>query len=459
MKALVLLLLVVVCHSKTEKAGCGQPCTKVKTCGDDYCTKCLNVQNGRIVSKDGEKGFCIRGSVDGEPCLTDSDCFKPGSKNYTKYTCQEVKTKGKKPVMKRECRQSNKSSKSKVVGFIGVITAIVFFSVVFVPAKSFDAGDGVYFQWMMGIAILFAGLGVQLYRGCPPFVPYAMLGGVFWACGNVTAVPIINLLGMGLSIAIWNSINLLTGWASGHFGFFGITKETVSHPWANYLGVGVALVSTIVFSFVKPANMEQQAGGEDNEEDPIINAIRPPSPSTDDSPWFVQRAKKLPMAQKRILGIVGCVFAGMCYGITFDPSTALQNHFFKKGLSSVTHYSSNTMDYIFSYCLGITCTSTFHMIWYSALCKNRPRINPQTTLPALGSGFLWSLATVAWFIANNNLPLVVSFPIITVGPSVGSSVLGVIIYKEIQGKRNLGILTVGFAIVASAAGLIAYSQS
>ena len=34
----------------------------------------------------------------------------------------------------------------------------------------------------------------------------------------------INYIGMGLGLLLWGSTNMLLGWASGTFGFFGIEK-------------------------------------------------------------------------------------------------------------------------------------------------------------------------------------------------------------------------------------------
>jgi hypothetical protein len=39
-------------------------------------------------------------------------------------------------------------------------------------------------------------------------------GGVTWA-GNVASVPAIKLIGLGLSLLVWGSSNMLMGWASG----------------------------------------------------------------------------------------------------------------------------------------------------------------------------------------------------------------------------------------------------
>lgn len=70
-------------------------------------------------------------------------------------------------------------------------------------------------------AIFAVGTLVYFFRGLPQFQPFAMLGGVGWAIGNLTAMPIIDAIGLGLGVLIWGSVNCVVGWAVGRFGLFG----------------------------------------------------------------------------------------------------------------------------------------------------------------------------------------------------------------------------------------------
>lgn len=84
-----------------------------------------------------------------------------------------------------------------------------------------------------------------------------MIGGVCWAIGNVTAVPIISTIGLGLGILIWGTTNCLVGWACGRFGLFGIngfvpfdhlsqiSKNLASEPRSpaiNYFGLVLVII-------------------------------------------------------------------------------------------------------------------------------------------------------------------------------------------------------------------------
>ena len=81
--------------------------------------------------------------------------------------------------------------------------------------KKYKTGDGFFFQWVMGNGILLVGIVVALIEGRVPFEPYAVLGGLSWATGNLTVVPIIQLIGLAQGLLIWGAVNMVVGWASG----------------------------------------------------------------------------------------------------------------------------------------------------------------------------------------------------------------------------------------------------
>jgi glucose uptake protein GlcU len=139
----------------------------------------------------------------------------------------------------------------EALGFGCAAIAVVFFGSNMLPVKQFKTGDGVMFQWVMCCAIWVGGLGVQIIRGSPQFEPLAMIGGMLWATGNAFCVPVIQCIGLGLGILIWGGSNLLMGWASGKFGFFGIKKQSSNNETLNILGVVCSFLSLFVFFFVR----------------------------------------------------------------------------------------------------------------------------------------------------------------------------------------------------------------
>lgn len=81
------------------------------------------------------------------------------------------------------------------------------------------------------------------------------------ATGNVTVVPIVKTIGLGLGLLVWGLVNLLIGWASGHFGILGVAKEPpVAAPGLNYCGVALAVLSLTVYA--KITSEVAESGGE-----------------------------------------------------------------------------------------------------------------------------------------------------------------------------------------------------
>ena len=49
---------------------------------------------------------------------------------------------------------------------------------------------------------------------------------------------------------------------------------------------------------------------------------------------------------------------------------------------------------------------------------------------------MWGVATSSWFVANKVLSISVAFPIVTTGPAVVASLLGVLVFREITVSRS-----------------------
>lgn len=78
-------------------------------------------------------------------------------------------------------------------------------------------------------------------------------------------------------------------------------------------------------------------------------------------------------------------------------------------------------------------------------------MNPRIVLPAFLSGLIWSWAQIGGFIANQKLSYVVSFPITNTCPGLLAATLGVLLFKEVTGKRNMLFLCA--AIFAAIVGV------
>ncbi|GFO15981.1 transmembrane protein 144-like [Plakobranchus ocellatus] len=398
------------------------------------------------------------------------------------------------------------------VGYICAIIAVVLYGSNFVPVKKFYTGDGMFFQFILCNGIFLVGIVVQLIQGSK-FFPLVMVGGAIWATGNLCVVPIIKTIGMGLGLSLWGTIALLSGWASGKFGWFHTNKDEISHVGLNYGGVVLAGCSILLYLLVKdevssgkPKDEEVEVvissesdpliptgnyntDTESNEEDEIlipssVNASQrnttaalshfsdsqevlvfgkmpiqddeereevegPHSALHDDRLFF----EDFPPTTKKLIGLVLCLFSGTCYGLNFAPSIYVQDNWGYKGATK------NGLDYVFAQFVGIYLASSIYFYIYCVIKKNSPKIYPKVILPGVISGILWAIATACWFVANAELSVSVSFPIVSTGPSAIASLFwGVCVFGEIRGVRNILILVAGFLVMTAGALLAGFSR-
>jgi len=307
-----------------------------------------------------------------------------------------------------------------LVGFICAVIAGFCFGSNYIPVKTFETGNGMYFQWILCSAIFCCGFVVNIVRQYPPFQPLAMLGGFLWCTGNTMTVPIIKLIGLGLGGVLWGTANLLVGWSVGAFGILGVEKQPLGHyPWLSYSGAFLAMVSAIVFSLIKPvlkSNVNEIMDVTSQERDEEFTGKK--------KGWM----DKLSDLQKRLLGITMCLVAGLFYGTNFNPPQYIMDH--------CPTCSQNGLDYVFSHFSGLYLTSTLYFLIYCISTRNKPVFYPEVTFPAFISGTMWAAAQISWFVANSALLLVVSYPLITVMPTVVQNFWGIVVFKEISGRRN-----------------------
>uniref|UniRef100_A0A8C1ES95 Transmembrane protein 144a n=1 Tax=Cyprinus carpio carpio TaxID=630221 RepID=A0A8C1ES95_CYPCA len=334
-------------------------------------------------------------------------------------------------------RESNSTNSSDLTyGFISCAVAVVFFGSNFVPVKKIETGDGMFFQWILCAAIWTVSLVVNIILHSPKFWPLVMLGGAIWATGNITVVPIVKTIGLGLGLLIWASFNLLLGWASSRFGWFGIGAESVSKPVLNFCGAGLLNVFLLLAYSI-------------NQNKFMIKIYEYPHTVSNRS----NKSFNVICCSGSFLAVV----AGLLYGTSFVPVLYIKNHASDPD-SQYSGASQFDLDYVFAQYSGIFLTSTVYFVLYCAIKKNKPQVFPKAVLPGFLSGIMWGVATCCWFLANNYLSAVVSFPIITTVPGLIAALWGVVVFKEVKGWRNYIVLIVAFCLVLSGALLTAFSK-
>ncbi|VDM28621.1 unnamed protein product [Toxocara canis] len=251
---------------------------------------------------------------------------------------------------------------------------------------------GLFTQWVMGAAIFVIGMIVNAYEGFPTFHPLAMLGGALWATGNVTAVPILSMIGMGMGILVWGTVNCLCGWAAGRFGLFGLHPSVPNSVLLNYLGLTCVLIGGVLFSQIHPTTRQHSRISSPSYGESTIRNVRGNSSGDED-----ENVSLLPSpvqsANKRILGIVLSLFAGAFYGFTFVPVIYIQQH-----PEQFKDVSPRGLSYVFAHYCGIFLTSTLFLLGYVLYKRNRPFINNRTVLPAYTTGTMWAIAQTAWLV-------------------------------------------------------------
>jgi len=286
---------------------------------------------------------------------------------------------------------------------------------------------------------------VNAIRDFPDFQPLAMLGGFLWATGNMMAVPIIQCIGLSLGLLLWGLSNLLMGWSTGTFGWFGLKPQPVPVQWLNYVGAALAVASGVLFAFIRPKEKEHEIEVPFTKEDNVINEFP-------QSQRQIFSLATLSPTQKRAIGVSLSVLSGLLYGSNFTPPQYIMDNCTNK-------CSQNGLDYVFSHFCGIFITSTAYFLAYCALKGNKPDVLPEIILPGFVSGLMWATAQVSFFIANSTISLVVSFPIMATLPGIVGSLWGILVFKEITGTRNYIFFTLAFIFVGASVTCVALSKS
>uniref|UniRef100_A0AC34RI27 Transmembrane protein 144 n=1 Tax=Panagrolaimus sp. JU765 TaxID=591449 RepID=A0AC34RI27_9BILA len=350
-----------------------------------------------------------------------------------------------------------------VEGLIQLFSAVILFGSMFVPLKKYDSGDGFFAQWIMSVSILIVGFGVFAWQSFIHFYPIAMLGGCFWAIGNCMAIPVIQRLGMALGILIWNSTNCLVGWTIGTFGIMGIEPRPASNLWLSYCGLVLVFIGGIMFLFVKNKPQEDDTKNEATYQIYKLNDVEQQENGEKSYPKFPQPVDgRLPdddsddysdtSKWNRIIGIIMALISGSLYGINVAPVLYVQDnaHLFNGA-------PPEGLPYAFSHFFGafIMCTTIF--VIYALVKRNKPVINPQVPIPALLVGLIWGIAQTLLLNATAHLSAAITFPICSMLPGCVASVWSIFYFKEIEGKKNL--LLMSGAIFITLCGAICIGAS
>ncbi|TMS32202.1 hypothetical protein L596_000076 [Steinernema carpocapsae] len=295
-----------------------------------------------------------------------------------------------------------------VFGYVATLISCVSFGFMFAPLRRFNCKDGFFVQWIECATVFLFGFIINCVREFPTFNPYAAIGGLLYATGNVFSVPIVDAIGIGLGMLIWGSVQVTVGWCVARFGLFGTKLQEVQNNAMNYAGLALTLISGIMFVFVRHESKNKDAvkriGGQTN-----------------------QASRKKWITKKKAIFIGFALVLGVCHGLMLTPLEYIQ--------STDKDASDNVLDYVFSYFSSVFFFSTIYFVVYCLVKKNKPYIQSELVLPSVAYGILWSVGMILFFISSHSLLQVVSFPITTRLPAIIGALTDVLVYRTIKGKK------------------------
>lgn len=244
----------------------------------------------------------------------------------------------------------------------------------------------------------------------PFFPPLALLGGALWCIGNVATPFIVRNIGLGLGLLTWGSVQMLTGWATGYFGLFGVAKAELRHPYLNIVGVVIALCAVAIYVLValQPHRPKWTCSSSSHDfaaHSPLLPPVSPVNVTIEeeieqvkddmsdmmDPNGFHPEKKKgeivvPPSAKARAAAVFAAACAGLLYGVNMIPATAYQDT--NQGFDPF-HRRKDGLDLVFPQYSGIMAMSTIITAIYSIYKKNKPFVNPNLLLMGMST----SLAT------------------------------------------------------------------
>lgn len=347
-----------------------------------------------------------------------------------------------------------------------VIISMLCFGTTFVPLRSIQVTNYAFFQWVMCNAILLTAIPWALAnRNNSLLEPIAMMGGVAWCLGNYLTPFIIERLGLGIGSLLWSTVGMTSAWASSMFGIFGIRRQYVHLPLLNCLGVVLIVSGGCLLSQVKvkinKIQEKQSAVTVPTADDQTVDESGPlrreevqaSSPSTKNESNNRNTPTNIIAVTSTREGIAMCLVAGFLHGVAFNPAQFVVDH-------SEDLYL-RTSNLILSHFAGIAYTSvllyflaTFHYSYTNPPPNNTRRafisfrpVEQTIILPGALCGILWGVATIAAFTTIESLPLSITYPLISAGPNVISTIWSVFYFKEITEFKDLCILAGGVALL------------
>lgn len=136
---------------------------------------------------------------------------------------------------------------SEVVGYAGVIAAILAFGTYLVPLRQQEDYDSFFYQWVMCTAIGVFSLLAAMVLGGLTLSPYGMTTGLLWAGGNILSIIAVRRTGLATASPVWMSLVVVSAFAWGVL-FFG---EELYSPLMAVAGVVMLITGITALSLAR----------------------------------------------------------------------------------------------------------------------------------------------------------------------------------------------------------------
>uniref|UniRef100_A0A915DWH6 Transmembrane protein n=1 Tax=Ditylenchus dipsaci TaxID=166011 RepID=A0A915DWH6_9BILA len=322
------------------------------------------------------------------------------------------------------------------------LVSVCFLGSMLVPAKVFDAGDGIFYQWVLNIAAMLSGFVVFVSQNYPPFYPLAAIGGACATASTTISLVVVTELALALAVLLSSITNCCISFATGYFGLLWTKARPPEKQWLSWVGllmvlIGGAMISRSRTRIMTNQMMKSKRDSRKRETKRLGKKLRTPR-------WF------------QLEEITVCGFGSDGWTARrFSPIPIIASQDSPQVFGET---SKQPLQYIFSYLFGGFVTSSLILVVYSIFKKNKPYVKPELVLPALSGGLLYGCGCVTMYMALDNLSQAVAGPIVAMLPGCVAALWSVFYFREIKPGRNLFLLYAAILITLAGAMAIGFSK-
>ena len=372
-----------------------------------------------------------------------------------------------------------------ILGWIAVVVATFSYGSLFVPVKNYDIHDGLVYQWFQCCGILLAGLLQALWRNdweapgmnAPGFYVCreGVVSGVFFQLANVLATQAVRTFGMSHYFTTQKVTNLGGALVVGVFGGrFGLPVQAPSDPMLALMGCLSVLLAMVPLGFTKVEEDEFNAKSHVQFEvtspaDKRPHLIPPQHcemggylmldeassepASPQPSPIFPRRPRESRGRGGWCAGLAWSLFAGFAFSFIYIPMLPWKHRM------ALQNVDFSSFDYFLSISVGLFIASTVYMLLGGAMKKYQGKKMMKSVLrPALLTGVLWSVASMAQLYSLAVMPYAVAYCLVCGGEVAVSLLWGIFVFKEATTSHNLICTMLAFLGVLIGVGLVAASK-